>query len=160
MSSGQELAAELYNTYYAKVLGFIRSKVGDPELAADLCADVFVKVCAKIDNFDEEQASASTWVFSIARNRLIDYYRTRRVLEEIPETLADDGLLEDELCEKQELETLADALEALPERERDVIILHYYSGLTLKEIADRMRLSYGYVRVVHGKALEEMKKFF
>ena len=55
------------------------------------------------------------------------------------------------------LEQLAEALESLDERSRDLIILHYYDGLTLKEIADRMQMSYPNAKVIHKKALRSLK---
>ena len=57
-----------------------------------------------------------------------------------------------------ELEALAEALEALPERERDVIVLHYYHGLTLKEVAIHMRLAYSTVKLCHNRTLERLQQ--
>ena len=56
------------------------------------------------------------------------------------------------------LEALAEALEALPERERDVIVLHYYHGLTLKEVAIHMRLAYSTVKLCHNRTLERLQQ--
>ena len=51
-------------------------------------------------------------------------------------------------------------LKTLDQRERDIIILHYYSGQTLKAIAEKLRISYAYVKVLHNKALMEIKNYF
>lgn len=152
--------AEIYEQYQNKVLRYLCAKVNDSYLAEDLCADVFLKVYEKLDTFDETKASLSTWIFTVARNTLTDYFRTRRVHEEIPEELRDDSCVEDEVCNEETLETLADALESLDERERDIIILHYYQGMTLTVIAQRIGISYAYVKVLHNKALSRMKNFF
>ena len=144
---------EVYTSYYKKVLGYINGKVCNLSLAEDLCSEVFLKIFEKLDSFDAEKASLSTWIFTITRNRLTDYYRTRRVFEEIPETLTDDSCVEAEICNQESLDELADALEKLDSRERDIIILHYYSGCTLKEIAERLGISYAYVKILHNKAL-------
>lgn len=149
----------IYEQYRDKVLRYITSKVGDPYLAEDLCGDVILKLYEKADSFDERRASLSTWIFTIARNRLTDYYRTRRVFEEIPETLADEGSVEDSICNAETLEILARGLESLSERERDIIIMRYYSGKTLREAGERLNISYAYVKVLHRKALAELEKF-
>lgn len=154
------MTEKVYELYHEKVLRYIRSKVNDQYLAEDLCSDVFVKIYEKADSFDESKASMSTWVFTIARNRLTDYYRTRRVFEEIPETYADDSSVEDSICNAETLDMLADALESLDERERDIIILHYYSKETLKTIGEKMNISYAYVKVLHNKALSALEKYF
>lgn len=160
MIAAEEFKAEIYSEYYKKVLSYLNGKVNDSFLAEELCSDVFLKVFEKLDSFDETKASISTWIFTITRNTLTDYFRTRRVFSEIPEDLPAESNIEENYCRNEMLETLADALEALPERERDLIILHYYSGNTLKETAEKLGISYAYVKILHNKALGSMKKYF
>ena len=150
---------EIYREYQNKVFGYIRSKINDSTTAEDLTADVFLKVYSKLDEFDDSKASVSTWIFTITRNTLTDYYRTRRVYEEIPETLEEEGSIEEDVCNADMLEKLAYALTKLDEREREIIVGRYYSGKTLKEIADCMDISYAYVKVLQNKALSELKKY-
>lgn len=159
MSISNKQKEEIYRDYYGKVYGYIRSKINQADTAEDLASDVFIKVYEKIDSFDENKASLSTWIFTIARNTLTDYYRTRKVSEEIPETLPDGSSVEDEVCSGIMLEALAKALETLDERERDIIILRYYSGKTLREIAGQMSISYAYVKVLQNKALQKLRIF-
>lgn len=155
-----ELKTNLYSDYHGKILGYIQSRVNNAVLAEDLCADVFLKVYEKLDTFDEKKASLSTWIYTVARNTLTDYYRTRRVTEEIPETYADGSDVEESVISAEMLDVLADALEALPERERDIIVLRYYSGKTLKDIGQKLGISYAYVKLLHNKALAQMRDFF
>ncbi len=151
----------IYTDFYGKVLGYLTKKVSDRDLAEDLASDVFLKVYEKLDTFDAKKASLSTWIYTITQNRLKDYYRTRRVFEEVPEELEEEtDSVEDTVCNEEMLGILADALESLNERERDLIILRYYSGVPLKEIADRLGISYTYAKVLQSKALAAMKKFF
>ena len=150
---------KIYGDYHGKVFGYIRSKINSAQDAEDLTADIFVKVFEKLDSFDESKASLSTWVFTIARNTLTDYFRTRKVFAEIPETLEDGSSVEDDVCNAEMLENLANALETLDERERDIIILRFYSGKTLREISSQMGISYAYVKVLQNKAFEKLKKF-
>lgn len=152
-----DIRTEIYESYHAKVQNFIYSKVNDMYLAEDICSDVFIKVYEKYDKFDDSKSSLSTWIFTIARNTLIDYYRTRHVHEEVPEDMAEDSSVEEEVLNSDMLDTLASALEKLGERERDLIILHYYSGLKLNEIADKLDISYSYVKILHKKALVELR---
>lgn len=150
---------DIYRDYYGKVYGYIISKIGNAHTAEDLASEVFVKVYEKIGSFDERKASLSTWIYTITRNTLIDYYRTRRVYEEVPVTMSDGSSVEEEICSGEMLEALAKALETLDDRERDIIVLRYYSGRTLKEIAEKKGISYAYVKVLQKKALDKMKKF-
>lgn len=160
MVATEEIKAEIYKDYSKKVLSYLNGKVNDSFLAEELCSDVFLKVFEKLDSFDEAKASISTWIFTITRNTLTDYFRTRRVFSEIPEDLSSESDIEESYCRTEMLDTLADALKALPERERDLIILHYYSGKTLKETAEQLGISYAYVKILHSKALASMKNYF
>lgn len=153
------LQAEIYNQYHDKVQWFIQEKVGDKFLAEDLCSEVFIKVLNKYDSFDDTKSSVSTWIFTIARNTLIDYYRGRKVFEEVPEELANESDIDEEICNNETLDELASALEKLDERERDIVIFRYYSGLTLKDIAEKMDISYAYVKILHNKAIGDLKKY-
>lgn len=148
----------VYRDFYEKVFRMILAKVCNETLAEDLAENVFVKVYANWDHFDENRASLSTWIYRIAQNTVIDYYRTRKVHAEVPEDLASESAVDDELLKNETLELLADALEKLPERDRDLVILHYYRGLTLKEVAMKMGMSYSNAKLVHNKALAALKK--
>lgn len=150
----------IYTDFYQKVLNYVNSKVQNMTQAEDLTSDIFLKIYEKLDTFDESKSSLSTWIFTITRNTLTDYYRTRKVFSEVPEDFRDDTCIDDELCTSETLETLADALESLDERERDLIILRYYKGMTLTEIAERMDISYSYVKILHNKALSGMRGYF
>lgn len=151
---------QIYRDYHGKVCGYIRSKINSPQDAEDIVADVFLKVYEKLDSFDESKASLSTWIYTITRNTLTDYFRTRKVFAEIPETMEADTSVEDDVCNAEMLESLTKALETLDERERDIIILRFYSGKTLKETAGNMGISYAYVKVLQNKAFEKIKEFF
>lgn len=161
MTVNEELKERIYRDYYGKVHGYLLSKTCDEMQAEDIAADVFVKVFARLESYDETRSSLSTWIYTITSNTLTDYYRTRRVHEEIPEELAaDDDGPEELLVNGEMLEILADALESLDERSRKIIILKYYSGLTMREVAFKLGISYAYVRLLEKKALSAMKKFF
>lgn len=147
--------SQLYEDYHMKVLRYIQSKVNDYHLAEDLCSDVFVKVYEKLDTFNEKKASISTWIFTITRNRLIDYYRTRKVTVEIPEDLTYEV---DESVDEDNLKALAKGLEKLDERSKKLIISHYYENKSLKEVAEDLGISYIYAKILHKKALLSLKK--
>ena len=149
---------EIYREYYGKVFRMICGKVSNETVAEDLTANVFVKVCAKWDTFDGNLASLSTWIYRIAQNTVIDYYRTRKVHAEIPEDLAQESRIEDSLLNNELLEELANALKQLPERDRDLVILHYYSGLTLKEAAMKLGMSYSNAKLVHNRSIAKLQR--
>ena len=68
---------ELWHEHRSELLGFLRQRVGDAELAEDLLQGVFVKAQAGLPGLQVERPRA--WLFRVARNSVIDHYRTRRV---------------------------------------------------------------------------------
>lgn len=155
----EEKKTEIYKQFSGKVKGYLYQNVNDSYLAEDLCADVFLKVYEKIDSFDDSKSSISTWIYTIARNTLIDYYRTRKVTSEVPEDMSASDSVEETVCNNETLEMLAKALAKLDERERDIIILRYYKGEKLKDIGAKMSISYAYVKLLHNKALETLRTY-
>ncbi|MBR6916560.1 MAG: sigma-70 family RNA polymerase sigma factor [Clostridia bacterium] len=148
---------KLYTEYRGKVLGYIRSRVNNPSDAEDLCEDVFLKAYRSQDAYNPEKASESTWIYSITRNTVIDYYRRTRPTEEIPEDLSDDSSVEDGVLDAETLDELAAALERLPPELTDIIVLRYYDRLQLTQIVLQLGISYGAVKIRHQKALAMLK---
>ena len=147
----------IYNEYHDRVMGYICAHLHSRADAEDLCQDVFMKVYAKLESFDPGKASISTWIYSITRNSVIDYYRCNRTFVEMDEELPEDGGIDDEMINDETLEELAAALEKLPFQLREIIVLRYYDGLKLTDIAKQKNLSYGAVKLRHAKALREIR---
>ena len=151
---------KIYKEFYPKVYQYLVNRMGNIQDAEDMAQTVFVKIFTKLDTFDAEKSSLSTWIFNITRNSLIDHQRsmTLRIHEEIPDTLADEGPdMLDNIIMDQEQEKLADALERLTGEERDLIILHYYNEYTLLKVAEVMRRPYGQIKRLHMKALQKLR---
>jgi len=148
----------LYEEYYQKVFGYIRSRVRTYQDAEDLCADVFVKVYEKLDTYDQSKSRISTWIFSVTRNTVIDYYRTYHLNEELPDEFKDSISEDEPILDDDSLETLASALKKLSEEERAIIVMRYYHGDSLQDISKKMKMSYGITKLRHRSALAKLKK--
>ena len=147
----------IYTEFHGKVMGYIRARVQSAADAEDLCSDVFEKVFLKIDDYDSEKSSLSTWIFTITRNTVIDFFRRSRPTDELDENLADDSEVDAALLRTETLSELAAALKSLPKVLRDIIVLRYYDRKPLTEIASLMGLSYGAVKLRHQQALGLLK---
>ena len=150
-------AEQIYLQYHDKVRAYVRGKIQDPHDVEDLVSAVFMKIVQKLDSYDPTKSSVSTWVYTITRNTVTDHFRTRRTLMALEDYMADEA---PEELNDGVLDSLADALLALKEKERSLILLHYYTGHTLKEVAEMMGMSYINAKVVHKKALDSLRAFF
>ena len=150
---------EIYLQYKDKVFAYIRNHVNNQEDAEDLCSDVFIKIYQKLDTYDSSKASISTWIYSVTSNTVIDFYRTNHIHSEIPEDLTDEASsVEDEVMTQENLSQLAKALKELPQEQMDIIVLRYYKGYTLQEVAEMMNLSYGVTKLRHREALGRLNE--
>ena len=146
---------QLYKEFYPKVFGYVRSKV-NPSDAEDVTANVFVKVYANLERFDEQRASLSTWIYTITHNTVIDHWKRQ---EKAPLSLeAHLEYLTEETQADDMLQTLSEALEKLTSIQRNVVILHYYFGLQHTEIARKLRLTPANTRKICSLALAALRK--
>ncbi len=129
----------IWDEFAVKLGQFIRARVTDPATAEDILQDVFVKIQGNLDHV-QEPGKLQSWIYLIARNAIIDYYRTRKQTTELPQSLpaeppADDG----------EMEGLKAAFRRmifnLPEPYREAIVLTELEGLTQKALAERLGIS-------------------
>ena len=143
----------IYTEYSGKVMGYIRARVRNKADAEDIMSEVFEKILRKADGFDPEKASLNTWIFTITRNTVIDHFRRSRPSEELDENLSDDTEIDENLLQTENLSELAAALRSLPQQLMDIVVMRYYDGKPLTEIAQIMNLSYGAVKLRHQNAI-------
>lgn len=148
-------AEAVYREFHPKVSAYVRGKVAHPQDAEEIVSAVFLKVVQKLDSYDPQKAALSTWVYTITRNTVTDYYRTRHTAAALEDWMAGEEPSPE--MPDDALDGLADALMALKERERDLIVLHYYRGHTLKTVAQMMGMSYINAKVIHKKALAGLR---
>jgi len=144
---------QIYTDYSGKVMGYIRARVRSSADAEDIHAEVFEKILRKVEGFDPEKASLNTWIFTITRNTVIDFFRRSKPSEELDENLSDNIELDEDLLNSETLGELAAALKSLPPQMMQIIVLRYYDGKPLTEIAEMMNLSYGAVKLRHQNAV-------
>ncbi len=139
--SGDELR-ELYRRYAGELFGFAASALGDREQAEEVVQDVFAQLWRHAGEYDQRRASVRTWLYAIARNRIVDARRRASVRP----GLAPDAEQESPAEVDRELEQavlrwqVAAALARLSPEHREVIRLVRFEGLQLAEVAQRTGL--------------------
>lgn len=148
--------APLYERYADAVYGYCLRRLSDPEQAADTTAEVFTRALATIGSF--RGSSFRSWVFTIARNAVIDRYRVRKPVAELPDTLVSAQLGPEEIAIRRETRLeLRTALTHLTEQQQDVITLRL-AGLTGKEIAAAMNMTHGAVKATQVRAFARLRE--
>ena len=147
----------IYSTYSGKVMGYIAARVQRRADAEDLCADVFEKVYRKLDEYDQDRAKIGTWIFTITRNTVIDYFRKAKPTEELDEKMPSEGEIDESILREETLKEMAQALKEMPPELQNIIVLVYFRKHTLLEVSKMVHLSYRTVKLKHQKALRFMR---
>ena len=127
---------------FAEKLGwFIRSRVSDPATAEDILQDVFVKIQKQLGQLQRPGPSWRGWIYLIARNAIIDHYRTRKETVEVPETPPVEPAANDGEIEELKASFRRDDLQPARTRIARAVVLTELEGLTQQELATRLRIS-------------------
>ena len=148
---------ELYRRYARPVLGLALRRLGDRGRAEDAVQEVFASVWRSADSYRPERGAGAPWLYTIARNAIVDgLRRTPEPATETPERAADEPGPADHAESTWVAWRVHRALEELPEHERPVIDLAYYGGLSQSEIADFLHLPLGTVKTRTRSALARL----
>jgi len=154
-----EAFAQLYDLFAEKIYRFIYFRVGHKEVAEDVLSDTFVKGWQKINQVNAPSA-LSGWLYQIARNNIIDYYRIKKdfvALEEVENILEDAVNPIDETNLSLDQKRILVVLNQLPAEQQEVIRYKFFEDLSNEEIAYVMGKTEGAIRVIQHRAINRLK---
>lgn len=151
--------------YYQRLSAYVYKKVSDIHIAEDIAMDSFVACWENYDKFDPDKASFQTWLFVVANNRIKNYYRDKKEYVQLNEdVMSDEKNYADDIIQAVALtqmrEHLANALEALPELNRKIIIYRYYLKKNSTEISEMTGLTPENIRSRLSRSLDKIKEYF
>ncbi|WP_111706711.1 sigma-70 family RNA polymerase sigma factor [Lutibacter citreus] len=127
---------QVWNKYSTDLKQFIISKVKDTTIADDILQDTFIKIHTNIHRL-KDLDKLKPWVFSIARNSIMDYFKSKNLVFDLPELEINYELEEQDHSEK---DCLRGILKNLPKKYRDPLFLSDIKGLKQQEVADSLNL--------------------
>ena len=151
---------DLYMQYYARVLAYLRFRVGSSEVAEDLVSQVFERALTHLADL-QSPGAVGAWLFRIARNCASDYFRRQRPAASL-DTLIDSShprecSPEETLVAQEERMNLLSQLNRLSEREREVIGLKFVACLQNREIARVLNMPEGTVGSLLHRTLARLR---
>lgn len=158
-----EALAELYDQYVDRIYAYVYHRVGQAELAEDLTAQVFMRMLEAIGAGHPWRTSFSGWLYRIAHNLIVDYYRRRQhatfvELDDVAPIQAADGdpLRAAEL--RSESQRLRHALRVLTEEQSQVITLRFLEEFSIAEVAEMMGKTEGAIKALQYRAISTLKQ--
>ena len=150
---------KLYQKYLDKLYRYVYFRVGqDESMAEDIVHNVFLKAWANIKSFGG--GSFQAWVYTIARNTIVDHYRTSRPTIELSETIIDDAQIpEEHIGKRMQFEKIRKAFSYLTSEQQEVVTMRFINDMSHKEIAFVLGKKEDAVRALQYRALKELKKY-
>lgn len=159
-----EAFGEFYDFYAPRVYRFIRLKVDSQETAQDLASEAFLKIWQHLQEQKRIRERFQALLYKIARNLVIDFYRSRSIREiSIEDSLEEfsnieDGETSDKLTlQKEGMAEIKKALVQINPNYQDIIVWYYIDELSASEIAEILDKNEGTVRVLIHRALKALK---
>jgi len=159
-----EAFGELYNVYLDRIYRYVLYQVKDKMTAEDLIEEIFVKAWKAIGSYRGKGQAFSSWLYRIAHNYLVDYFRKSQKRKSLDiETAATVASPEQESAEQESerkavRQELLEAISCLRDNQRQVILLKFVEGLDNREISQIMGKSQGAVRILQMRALTTLRK--
>lgn len=149
-----------YEQYLPKIYRYIYYRTGHKQTAEDLTSTVFLKAVAHLKTFDFQKSSFSTWIYTIARNTLIDHMRTDKKIFDLEQAfdLASDDNLEAEADEAMRLQAVRAAVSKLNDVQKEVVIMRAWDELSHQEIGEILGISEANSKMTYSRAVSNLKQ--
>jgi RNA polymerase sigma-70 factor, ECF subfamily len=154
--------AGIFNQFHQGLLFFIRSKIKSKEDAEDILQNVFIKIASNINKLSDEEKLQS-WIYTITRNAIIDYYRVNASQKK----LSVDSEMEKTIFEEEQPDStkgldqcMNTMIGLLPEEYREIIIESELKGVKQKDLADKYQMAYPSLRSRVQRGRERLKQLF
>lgn len=150
---------KLYDLFVKKIYNYIYFRTYRRDLSEDLTSLAFLKALEKLNTFKPDRGSFSAWLYRIAHNALMDHFRQRKGqvnLDDIWE-VAGPANVETDAENRVSWEKLKPVMSKLSPRERDIILMRVWDGLSYKEIGDVLGSSEASCKMAYSRAVRYLK---
>jgi len=157
----KEAFTELYQAYFNKLYRYLAVRIGNKAEAEDMTQQVFVKAYKSIHSYRWKGVPFSAWLFRIAHNLMVDYFRRESKKPTVP--LEESLLVSDEdprktIEQRMDIERVMTATRKLTAAQREVVSLRFAGGLAITEVARAMGKSEGAIKALQHSAIAALRR--
>ena len=157
----QVALTQLYEENFDKIYRYIVLKIGDRTEAEDMTQQVFLNALKSISSYKWKGMPFSSWLFCIAHNQVVDYYRkkSKRATVPLDESIAAGNSDPGKVAERKiEIEQMAQAAKQLTKAQQEVISLRFAGDLSIAEVARVMHKSEGAIKALQHSAIMALRR--
>jgi RNA polymerase sigma-70 factor, ECF subfamily len=157
-----DAVSELYQCYAELIYRYIIYRVGDPNVAEDLLSDVFLSALERLPGYRDLGRPFEAWLYSIAHNKVVDYFRRQRVrkvtglTEDLLVAPGDEPL--QQMIRDDEARHAWQAVNQLTDEQQQVITLRFLGGQSIGEVAAQLGKTEGSVKQLQNRALAALRR--
>lgn len=155
----------LYLLFADRVFRYLLARIGDPDLAEDITAQVFLRLIEKVGIYRigprDNVAIFSAWLYRLAHNKMVDVLRSHKRTQESPlehAAYVESGDTMEDVENHLDFQRVLHSLRVLNDQQREVIVLRFVEELSIAETAQIMQKSEGAVKALQHRALETLRR--
>lgn len=168
--------AVLFEKYYSAIFRYALHRTGNAAVADDVTSETFFKALNKLSSFKWTGIPFSAWLYRIAGNEIIDYYRKHKrtpysldepdTVYEVPDKNPSNDIENELIKVQEEIESnkkflqVKDALKTLSVKYQEVIVLRYLEEKKITEIANVLGKSEGTIKSLLSRGIQQLKRYF
>ncbi|MDF2959770.1 MAG: polymerase sigma70 [Paenibacillus sp.] len=131
----------IWSDYYPRLKRFVANRIQNQADVEDIVQDVFIKINDHIDDLKDEQ-KLSSWIYQIARNSMVDYFRKKKWDDELPVQLQIIDEYDEPDLAQEVIACFESVIQQLPEKYKVAVELSLLKGMSQKELSERLGISY------------------
>ncbi len=150
----------LYDRYIERIYRFVYYKTFNKDVAEDITSAIFLKAFERISGFNASRGQFAQWIYGIARNAVIDHYRTTKPTKDIEDIfdLGTDERTEAKLDAVRTLENVEKYLKTLNPRQREIVTLRVWDERSYREIAEIVGGTEDAVKVMFSRTIRDLRQ--
>ena len=161
-SGDADAFAILYDAYVDRIYRYIFFRVSDDVAAEDLTSQVFLKAWESLDRYRVSRSPYLALLYTIARNLVIDHYRTKKEtvsIDTMVQVRANGPDPDEEVQNRFDVQVIREALQFLTEEQQQVLSLRFIAGMSTEDVARLMNKREGAIRALQMRALQALTKY-
>ena len=164
--NSKSAADELISKYYKEIYIYVYKQISDKELSMDLTQEIFISVLKSIPNFDDSKASFRTWLYKIATNKVVDYFRSKNYKYNTTTENIEDKQIYDEtdftviLEHKEDVEKIQNIVNKLSSEYQEIFRLKIFLESTFIEISEILKIPESTAKTKYYSIIKKVKNEF
>ena len=159
----REASNIIIKTYYKEIYMYIYKQLSDKELSLDITQEVFINMIKSIDTYNKKKCSFRTWLYKIASNKIIDYYRSKsykqlmklQCIDEID--IKSDLSIEEDFIKEERIKEILNIVNGFESNLQQIFRLKIFSDMTFKDIGNLLDISESTVKTKYYSLMKKIK---